>query len=686
MSNTARDWTPANVHALPSVSQKFDDNELDLSEFFELFLNHKWRILAAILTCAVIGFFYVQQQPSLYPAQAKLILEAEESNVAGLESLVTGGSDNDTEMNSQIEVIKSRRLIGQVVDELELFNDPEFVSSLRPPSVKNQVVKWVKSAIGGDAEEEPTAQMLREKAIDQLTENINASVVPNTYVFKISLESESPMKSVRIVNTLGEFFINDQIVAKQESTKFAAGWLREKVDDLGARLGEAEAKAASFRSQTERAVTEQDLAQSNLNLKNARGRLESFTSNLQAATGSRVPATDSDLTRMNGFVREVNELEAIAQKQTDDLLVIRQLDREAVAAGTIYQHFAQRLNEIEVQTGLQESDVRTLSAAVPRRDPTQPRKAFTVALFAALGLILSLGYILFRKFMDRSFNDPAELQSTYDLPVIGTIPRGPQLPVQGMSKATREVKRRQALLRYVIKYPGSRMMESIRDLRTSLLTFEKKKKTVGVPSGLASPAGEVIILTSSVPAEGKTTSSILLAINSADLDKKVLLVECDLRRSTFKTYFGSRTELGLIDAIQAGKDWKKAVWSDRADPTSKKTKRAPLKMDVIFGGVSKTKNAADIFASEDFEKFIDRARAEYDVVILDAPPVLPVPDARLIAKLSDKIVYVVKAGQTPSRTVSAGLRLFETMNLRLDGLVLTQMKKDKRYGYEYYES
>ena len=683
MSNTARDWTPANVRALPSASQKIDDDELDLSEFIELFFNRKWWILAAILLAAFLGFLYVQQQPSLYPAQAKLILDAEESNVAGLDSFVPGISDDDTEMNSQIEVIKSRRLIGQVVDKLNLDEDPEYVSNLRPPSIKSRAVKWVKSTIGVEAED-PTPEMLREKAIDQLTENINASVVPNTYVFKISLESESPKKSVDIVNTLGDFFIADQITAKQESTEVAAAWLREKVAGLGRTLGEAEAKAANFRSQTERAVTEQDLAQSNLNLKNARGRLESFISNLEAATGSRVPATDSDLTRVNTLIRDVNELEAITEKQTDDLLIIRQLDREAVAAGTIYQHFAQRLNEIEVQTGLQESDVRTLSAAVLRQEPTKPRKVFTIALFAAFGLILSLAYILFRKFMDRSFNDPAELQSAYDIPVIGTIPRSPEFPAQGISKKSREAKKRQALLRYVLKFPGSRMMEAIRDLRTSLLSSERKKKQSGPPVGAASATGTVVVFTSSIPAEGKTTSSILLAMNLADLDKKVLLVECDLRRSTFETYFGPQTKLGLIDAIQADKDWKKAVWSDRATPTNKKVIRPVMKMDVIFGGVSKTKNAADIFASDQFEVFIERAKAEYDLVILDAPPVLPVPDARLIAKLSDKVVYVIKAGQTPSSTVSAGLRLFETMNLRLDGLVLTQMKKDKRYGYEYY--
>ena len=669
MNNPAQDFTPATIHTLPSAPQNIDEEDVDIGEFIGLLWSRKWFILLSMLLMMLVGIFYVRQIPPLYPAEATLILESEEPNTAGLETLVPGLSDDDAEMNSQIEIIKSSGLIGKVVDELSLDKDPEFVPYLRDPSMRKQATDAVKSILGLDSEKEiPSSARLRQDAIDRLTENLNASVLPNTYVFNISLETRDPAKSVKIVNALSQAFVKDQITAKNNSTADAADWLRNKVADLGKNLEAAEAKSAEFRTSTERAVTEIDLAQSNLNLKNARGRKESFISTLEATTGSKIATTDRDITRMNALIRDESELAAIVKKQTEDLLTIRQLDREAVAAGKIYEHFATRLNEVEVQKGLQKSDIRVLTAAVPRLTATKPRTRIMVAFFTILGLIGSVGYILLRKFMDRSFSDPAALQRAFDIPVIGTIARAPMTS-------------RQALLNYVMKRPSSRVMESIRDLRTSLLTSSRS----GRQSSEA--GGTVVVFTSSIPAEGKTTSSVLLAVNSAALNQKVLLVECDLRRSTFKTYFGPQTELGLVDALQ-GDNWEDAIWVDRKTdqdrPPRQKSNRPRTNMDIIFGGVSKNKNAADVFASQEFELFIERVREKYDLIILDAPPVLPVPDARLIAKLSDKIVYVVSAGKTASSTVSAGLRSFNTMNLKPDGLVLTQIKKGQSYSYGGY--
>lgn len=651
MSNPAPEWTSANVHALPTARQA-DDDEIDLGEIIALFWRRKWLVLAVMLASIIAGIFYVQSLPRLYQAEAKLILESQDQNVAGLDSLVPGISDDDAEMNSQIEVIKSRNLVGQVVDKLSLIEDAEYNTKLREPTYIGTGIKWVRSQISASQGSNPSDD--REVAIDQLTANLKVSVLPKTHVFRISLETWDPLKSVKIVNALSQAFESDQVTAKQDSNKKAGEWLGGKVATLAENLSKAEADAAGFRTRTERVVTEEDVARSNGNLKNARGRLNSFRSSLEAS-GSAIPVTDRDRAQLNSLMLNIAELEAIVEKQTNDLLTIRQLDREAEAAGTIYQHFAQRLNEIQVQQGLQESDVRVLSAAVPRYKATKPRKTVTVAIFGILGLILSLAYILLRKLMDRSFSDPAELQKAFGIPVIGAIPRA-------------ATKNRRALLTYAIKRPSSAIMEAIRDLRTSLLASEARGN-----GHVKDKAGSVLVLTSSIPAEGKTTSSILLALNSSALDKKVLLIECDLRRSTFRTYFGPRMELGLLYAIENTHDWESAVWTE-----------SKTNMDIIFGGTSKGINAGDIFASEAFSDFIDQAKQKYDLVILDSPPVLPVPDARLIAKLSDKILYIVHSASTPASTVAAGLRLFENIGIKPDGLVMTQITKGRGYGYSGY--
>lgn len=653
MSSPAPDWTSANVHALPSARHT-DVDEIDIGEIVKLLWKSKWLIACVLLVSIIAGIFYVQQLPRLYNGEAKLILESNEQNATGLDNLVPGISDDDAELNSQLEVIKSRNIIGQVVDTLSLTDDPEFNITLREPTIIVKSIRWIKSKIGTTSETDLLDH--REIAIDKLTENLKVSVLPKTHVFKISLETWEPLKSVNIINTLSQAFVSDQITTKLNSNIQAANWLREKVDILAKNLNKSEAKAANFRSQTERVVTEQDVVRSNNNLKNARGRLDSFQLYLKESTGSSVPTRDIDRAQLNSLLLNITELEAIVKKQTTDLLTIRQLDREALAAGAIYEHFAQRMNEIEVQKGLQESDVRVLSEAVPRYKSTKPRKTITVAVFGILGLILSITYILLRKSLDKSFNDPAELQNAFGIPVIGTVPRA-------------KTKNRRGLLNYAIRHPSSAIMEAIRDLRTSLLASEKHDSQID---------GEVVVLTSSIPAEGKTTSSILLALNSVALDKKVLLVECDLRRSTFKTYFGPSIEPGLLHAIEQKNDWEAAIW-----------KEPKTNMHIIFGGLSNGRNAADIFAAQNFVDFIEQAKKSYDLVILDSPPVLPVPDARLIAKISDKIIYVVQSASTPASMVATGLRLFENIGLKPDGLVMTQVNNRdgySGYGSEYYRN
>jgi len=656
MNNTSSDWNAAKVQDLPSLSPTATTDEIDLGDLFSLFWRRKFLILTTLLLSMLLGIFYVQQLPSLYEAEAKLILESQEQNATGLDSLVQGISDEDAEMNSQIEVIKSRQLIGKVVSDLDLIKDPEFVPSLRESSYVAQAISWVKSQIGISST--PSEADPVNSAIDHLTKNLGATVLPKTHVFKIRLETEDPKKSVAIVNTLAQAFVADQVISKTKSTDKAAGWLQNKVKELEASLNAAEAEAADFRSQTERSVTEEELRQSNQNLKTARGRYDSFILVLEKATGSKIPTSDLDITRMNSILKDINELEGIVEKQTEDLLTIRQLDREAEAEGEIYKHFATRLNEIQVQKGLHESDVRVLSAAVLRPIATKPRKALTVAIFGFFGLLLGAAYVLLRKFMDRSFNDPVELQDTFGIPVIGAIPSAP---------FTNHPRNRRKLLNYVIKRPSSGIMEAIRDLRTSLMSWS------GQDTQSTQNRGKTVMFTSSIPAEGKTTSSILLALNASALDKKVLLVECDLRRSTFKTYFGAQTEAGLLNIIQQDDGWESGIW-----------KEPKTNADIIFGGVAKKQNAGDIFASQNFADFIETMRDRYDLIILDTPPVLPVPDARLIADHCDQIIYVVKSSATPSSTVSAGLRLFKNMNLKIDGLVLTQLTKNRGYGYSGY--
>ncbi|MDQ7080731.1 MAG: CpsD/CapB family tyrosine-protein kinase [Paracoccaceae bacterium] len=219
-------------------------------------------------------------------------------------------------------------------------------------------------------------------------------------------------------------------------------------------------------------------------------------------------------------------------------------------------------------------------------------------------------------------------------------------------------KQRRDALNYLIKKPTSAAAESVRNLRTSILLSNVDKPP------------KVIVITSSMPGEGKTTVSLALSHNMAGLGKKVLLVEGDIRRRTFSEYFKIEGSRGLLSVI-----------SGEAAPEDIVYRDEKLGFDVLVGEKSMT-NAADIFSSEKFRQFIEDMRKAYDYIVIDTPPVLVVPDARVIAQNSDAVLYAVKWDSTPKGLVLQGLKMFETVNCPVTGLVLSQVdsKSMKKYG------
>ncbi|MCB1331016.1 MAG: CpsD/CapB family tyrosine-protein kinase, partial [Maritimibacter sp.] len=181
---------------------------------------------------------------------------------------------------------------------------------------------------------------------------------------------------------------------------------------------------------------------------------------------------------------------------------------------------------------------------------------------------------------------------------------------------------------------------------------------------------QVIMLTSSLPDEGKTTTAIALAQNFTGLGKRVLLIEGDIRHRVFRDYLDLKKTKGLLAVLSGQMELSQAV-----------ERNYLIDADVLVGERA-AMNAADVFSSARFRNLIAEARRAYDVVIIDTPPVLLVPDARVVAKLADAVIYAVQWNATAKRDVIAGLRLMTDGGIRVTGLALTRIdvKKLKRFG------
>ncbi|MFD2739599.1 GumC family protein [Sulfitobacter aestuarii] len=692
---------PKKQQFAPSLPETEDDS-IDLAALAGTLWRGKWIIALATALALLIGGYYafVVATP-LYRATSVVILQTKQDNIVDLQSVVGGMSGDSTEVNSEIEVLRSRGLMGKVVDRLDLINDPEFNGELREPGLVANVTGGIRNSIGalfgGDEASELSdieAQSRRDAVVSALLDKVSISNIRQSLVFNVTVETESARKSARIADAIVELYILNQIEVKFEATEQATTWLTNRVGELQVELEAAETKASDFSSRTE-LVSIEGLQALERQIKDMRERIataEQTVSSAQAeleglraaeAIEDKVAlADDTQLTRMaqrlddgpemvaafdNRYQMVINrkaldlaraeqqlealrrsavELERQVARQGQDLITLQQLTREAEATRTLYEYFLTRLKETSAQQGIQQADSRVLSNAVVPGAPSEPRKSRILALSMILGMMIGAGIVLLREMRNNSFRTARELENHTGLTVLGQIPEIP-------------AGKRPNVLRYLLDKPTSAAAEAVRNLRTSLML-----------SNVDNPP-QVILSTSSVPGEGKTTNSLALAANLLGLGKRVLVIEGDIRRRTLNEYFPTLPTSGIVGVLSGEMRFEDAVH-----------RPADFGADVLAGDKTAT-NAADLFSSDRFRDFIEEMRGRYDAIIIDTPPVLVVPDARIIAQVADAILFTVYWDSTSKQQVEEALRMFDQTKQRISGLVLSQISARgmKRYGY-----
>lgn len=662
-----------------------DDDVIDLAQILRT-LRAGWTIIAgaAALMILVGGIYAYLLATPIYTAKSVVVLDTRKAQVVDLQGVMSGMTGASDELNTEVEVLRSRGLAEKVVDEMNLLADPEFNEALRAPSLRAQL----KGLFGKEVSViDPTAE--KATVVSNLLAQISVRNVPSSYVFEISVQSEDPQKAARIADAVAKRYILNQIEVKFDATEQATAWLSNRVAELKSELEKAEEKVKIFNSQTTLVSTEM-LASLEVQLKDLRERIVQGQTQEKAA-GARLDALkaaqsreekmqlaqDGMLTQLAGgdeaaFEARYAQVVARAEldlarasdkraalersqqvmsdqiaRQGDDMIQLQQLTREAEASRTLYEYFLGRLKETSAQQGIQQSDSRMLSSSVVPTVPTAPRKSLILAMCLVLGAIAGTAIVLVREAMRSGFRAARQLEEETGVVVMGQIPMIPG-------------KTREEVLNYLVTKPSSAAMEAIRNLRTSVLL-----------SNIDQPP-QVIVSSSSVPGEGKTTNSLALAINLVGVGKSVLLIEGDIRRNVLGQYFpDAKASKGLVSAI-----------SGEASVDEVMFRPKDLGLSLIMGEHSAI-NAADLFMSEAWHDFMHKMRARFDYVIIDTPPVLVVPDARIIAQKADAVLFTVKWNDTSRSQVQEALQMFETVNQKVSGMVLSQIDEEqmRRYGY-----
>ena len=329
---------------------------------------------------------------------------------------------------------------------------------------------------------------------------------------------------------------------------------------------------------------------------------------------------------------------------------LQQLRNAANADRKDYETYLGQYNNISEQREMQSASARIVSPATLPRSPTSNRlKLYAIGGGMALGGALLLAFLL--EYFRRGVKTSAEVEQSFGLPVVGLV------PLVSQQKA-RSISHHQSLDR-VVNEPLSHLSEAVRSMRVGLQ--------------LSSTSSKVILITSALPGEGKSTSAMLLAASSAGAGKKTILLDCDLRLRSTSEALRRQHQPGLSEFL-----------CGTAKLTDVITQDPVTKINLIPAGSLKA-NAADLLMSQGMLDLIAVLRSHFDYVIMDSPPLLPVVDALALAAGADKILVVVEWCRTPRATIYEVFRVLGPEANRVAGVILNKVDFSELPGYGGYQ-
>lgn len=738
---------PAMVPNVSSTRQPLaspDSGARGLMTTFVDFLQILWRrkvvVLTTVIVSCLIALVYLFTATPKYSAQVSILIQNKEdtfNQLAMIQAAITGGAAAGEDVLTEVEVVRSRRLAGKVVDGLDLVNDPEFNTSLQPSNFVSDALSWlspgkllslVMPADEAVSSDDRQKALEREKVIDRLLDNLSVSQLGASRLLFISFMSESPEKAARIANALADAYIVDRLDARYEETRRATDWLSQKIADLRAGLSEKEQVVEEFRKEagllagtggstlitqqvselsaqlivarTSRAEADARLAQIRrlgqrpggaaaaadvlgspvvIALLNQEAEVKRMAAQLNDEYGERHPRMISVRAELRDVQAKISaEVAKVVQKLENDVGVaqareaslqqgldqlkrmmaqtntadvhLRALEREVEADRTMLQSFMNRFEEMSAQLDLnQQSTVRILSRAIGPDQPSWPKKSLVMVVVFLGSTLLGIGLVFLLEQFDRGFRSGEQIEAQTGVRSLGMIPA-----LEGSRRRVGDP------VDYVLKRPASSFGESIRSVYTSILMATGNET-----------AGHSVLITSCVPGEGKTTLSMCLARMYASSGRKVALIEADVRRPRASDVLRIPAQPGLVELL-----------TDRADLADVLHKDEKSGAYIIPAG-GPGADPTHILASPGVRSVVDALSKNFDLIIVDSPPLMAVADARILAPQVDSAVLVVRWGKTHRNVVGLGLKkLFET-GARVSGVVLAQVdaKKHAQYGY-----
>lgn len=695
-------------------------DEIDLLAYWHALMKRR-RLIAAVLA-AVVAFALLQTlmtQP-LYRASALMQVEKEGPPIIATQGSMSYYDSWDPEfLSTQYELLRSRALAERVANELNL--DAATLDGLNDPGWLGRVMGLLRPG-SRKASEKATAtrgqgnEQLLKEATGVIQGGLNVVPVKESKLVRLDFDSPDPAFSVRVVNAIAEGFIASTLERRMGTTSYAKTYLEDQLKQGKSKLEDSERKLVEF-AQKENLVNTgaegtslatQNLTDLNASLAEAQSqRIRAQARWRQASSGGALPsdmlATSSvatlqqqraglqaqyqqklqvfkpdypEMQQLKGQIDEVNrqiaseissvrasvkaeydaassqegmlkgQINALRGQALDvdsrsiDYNILR---READTNRQLYDSLLQRYKEVGAAGDVRSNNISIIDRA-QQGWRFKPNLFRNLMLGVIAGLLLGVLLAFVLEFLDDTLKTPEDLEQKLRLAVLGIIPKlGPR---ESMVTASED--------------PRSAFSEAYRSVRTAL----QFSTDHGVPRSL--------LVTSPSAAEGKSTTALVLARNFAQLGKKVLLIEGDLRNPSLHKSLGLRSEVGLSNLLSGSKGLGEVTQNTDDE-----------RLHVILAGPLPP-NPAELLSGSKFVSMLTVATERYDQVIIDGPPVLGLADSPILGNVVDGTLLVVSSGKTRISTAQVALKRLMAARARVVGALLTKYdQKAAGYGYHY---
>ena len=691
----------------PPTGSEGDAQEAHLWEYIYVVLRRRRLVLAVFFGVAALATLRSLLTRPVYEATAQILIERDTPSVLSFKEVAQVDAARDDYYQTQYKLLQSRALVRRVIESMNLLQDAEFGG---PRSAEE--IEAVKASA-------PGASQLMEGAIDAFLRRLKVLPVRNSRLVIVTFESFRPDMAAATANRLSQLYIQQTLEFRYQTSSEAAQWLGQQITEQTGKVEGAERALQTVKEQEgivnieeRRTLLEQKLKELGTALTGLRtDRLEKealynqtrHASNpeelpdvmrnplvqslrIELATLERAQAQllerymdqHPEVIKVRNQIQETrkkiaaesqrviraaeNDYKAAAAQEASvssalEAAKAEALDlsrrsvqydtakREADAGKEVLNSLLSRHKQTDVAQELKNSNIRIVDAASVPRGPVRPQKTRDITFGLVLGLFLGIGLAFFLDYLDNTVKTPEDVRKQLGAPLLAVIPEI-DAPTDVVINSGAETP----------------LADGYRLLRTSL--------TYSWPES----SSRILLVTSTSPGEGKTVTSVNLALILASMGGKVLLIDCDMRRPQSHKLLRGKKSPGLSDLLVG-----------RARPSEAIQRPSGTTLSLLAAG-TRAPSPADLMTLQTMRDFLEGLRGFYDWIVLDTPPVGPVAEALILGPLTDGVVVVVGAEMVPRNGVRHTLDRVTETGARLLGVVLNraQVEKHSYYYGRYY--